>query len=81
MTDEFEKFRAEWEIESARIGYETDVIALEREAGMWQPAYRCPKCGRFAHVEAGNPTEHYWIITDCTKCGRWENRKSTTRKL
>lgn len=74
MSQDFEAMHAEFERERERIGYETDMIASYRENDMAVYARKCPNCGRYAHVEAGNPTEHYWVVTDCTQCGRWEVR-------
>jgi hypothetical protein len=73
MTDEeIAEFRDEVERSSAR----TDMIAAYRDSDMWVPAYRCPKCGRWAHVEAGNDNggKYYWMVTDCVRCGRYECR-------
>ncbi len=74
MTTDFDAEHAAWEIERVRIGYETDMVAAYRKADMPVYARKCPNCGRYAHVEAGNDSEHYWIVTDCTQCGRWECR-------
>lgn len=49
-----------------------DMVAVYRAMGEPVWADRCPKCGRWAHAEAGNHGEDYWSITNCAKCGRWE---------
>lgn len=55
---------------------QVDIIGERHRDGQWVLAEHCPGCGRWAHVESGNDMyqEHYWIVTNCKKCGRYETR-------
>lgn len=70
--EEIAKFRDKMD----RLSSRTDMVAVYRDADMVVYAERCPKCGRWAHAEAGNNSagKYYWMITDCAKCGRYECR-------
>lgn len=58
--------------EAAKI----DMVARYREAGLAVYARKCPGCGRYAHVEAGNESgdQRSWLVTACALCGRYECR-------
>jgi hypothetical protein len=62
--------------EMSRRSGRADIIGITREAGGWVPAHKCPGCGRYARTEAGNDSSsaHYWLITSCALCGRYECR-------
>lgn len=55
---------------------QANLIGDMRRSGMRVVADHCPGCGRWAHVEAGNDAhaDHYWMVTNCKKCGRYETR-------